>query len=84
MNEIKKLLEQGKQLIGSDRTLKELRKGNVTKVYVSTNASKSLLEDLEYYKEIGGVELISLNMNSEELGTFCKKPFRISVIGALK
>ncbi len=84
IDEIRKLLNTDKIIIGTDRTLKLLRKGELAKVFVSSNAEVEAKKDLEYYKKIGGVEVHALDVNNEELGTICGKPFLVSVIGVKK
>jgi len=84
IDEIRKLLNTDKIVIGTERTLKLLRKGEVGKVFVSRNAEPEAKKDLEYYKKVGGVEVNLLEVNNEELGTICGKPFLVSVIGVKK
>jgi ribosomal protein L30E len=84
MNEIKKLLESDKLVIGKDRTLKLLRKGELEKVYLANNLDPESLEDIERYAELNKTEVIKIKLNNDELGTFCKKPFSIAVMGLQK
>jgi len=84
MEEIRKLLGSEKLILGKERTLKELRKGNLQKVFIASNLDDQTKKDLEYYQEINNFELINSNMTNEELGTLCRKPFSVAVIGLLK
>lgn len=78
--EIKKLLDSEKLLIGSEQTLKELRTGSLSKVYMAQNPKPELKEDIERYAGIAQVEIVLLDVPNDELGTLCKKPFPISVL----
>jgi len=84
MEEIRKLLGSEKLILGKERTLKELRKGNLQKVFIASNLDEQTKKDLEYYQEINNFELIDSSMTNEELGTLCRKPFSIAVMGLLK
>ena len=84
MKEIKKLLESDKLIIGKDRVLKYLKKGGLEKVFLASNVDESSLSDIEYYAGLGDVSVERLSLANDELGTFCKKPFSISVMGLLK
>lgn len=80
ISEIKKLLEEGKLVIGSDRTLKNLKAGKTGKVFLCSNPDANLKEDLEHYCTVGGVEIVQLDVPNDELGAICKKPFSIQVL----
>ena len=81
MKDLKEAVKEGKGLIlGTQRTLKKLKMGEVKKVYVSSNCPEDVLEDIEHYTKIHKIPLIKLKENNEELGIICKKPFYISVL----
>ena len=84
MKEIKKLLESEKLIIGKDKTMKSLKKGDLAKVFLASNLDAESLEDVERYAELSKVEVEKLSYPNDELGTFCKKPFSISMMGLLK
>lgn len=84
VSEIRKLLATEKLIFGLERTLKLLRQGKLAKVFVSNNCRPQAKEDLKRYCELGNVEFAELDKSGEELGTVCKKPFFISVIGVAK
>jgi ribosomal protein L30E len=81
VEEIKELLPSGRLTIGTDTTMKALRAGKLEKLFVSKNAPEEILSDIE---DIGGAETVRLNLVNTELGTVCKKPFVISILGLLK
>ncbi len=84
MNEIKKYLGTDKLVIGKDKTMKALSNGKVEKVILASNAPKDLVSDIDYYKKLGGFEVVTTKFSNDELGTFCKKSFSISVLAILK
>jgi len=84
IEEIRKLLDSEKLLLGTDRTLKAMRSGTLKKIYIASNIDKKIKEDIEHYKEMSDFEILELKENNVDLGTICKKPFSISVIGLVK
>ena len=82
--EIRKLLNSKKLLIGKDEVLKNIRKGLIVKVFIASNCPTALHEDLEKYSKISNFELLETKVPNDELGTVCKKPFSIVVLGILK
>ena len=82
--EIKKLIKEEKLVIGKDEVLKGLRTGKFEKVFVAENCPAELLEDLEKYAPMSGIEIVKTGVNNVELGDVCKKPFAIAVLGLLK
>ncbi len=81
---IKKLLETEKIVIGADRVEKLMRQGRISKVFVTLNCKESVRGDIESYARISKAEFVQLDIENDELGVACKKPFSISVIGVVK
>jgi len=67
--------------MGTERTMKLLRKGELKEVYLSKNCPKQIQEDVEHYAKLHSVKVNRAEETNEELGVICKKPFPISVIG---
>jgi large subunit ribosomal protein L30e len=84
IEEIRKLLKDNEVVLGTERTLKELKTGKIEKVYLSDNAPEEVRADLNKYGKLNDVEIVNLKFSNEELGEICKKPFLISVIGKIK
>lgn len=82
--EIRKNLITKKLIIGTDETLKNIRKGLITKVYVASNCPEDLMKDLRRYSKISGFEIFDTKLPNDELGAVCKKPFNIALLGVLK
>jgi large subunit ribosomal protein L30e len=79
--ELKKLLESKKLILGTDETVKFLRQGKVKKIFLASNCSPQVKDDLAQYCKVGNVECVELSQSNEEIGVLCKKPFAISVVG---
>jgi large subunit ribosomal protein L30e len=82
--EIKKMLKEKNLVIGTERTIKNLKLGKVEKVIVTSNCSEKTQKDIEYYAGLGKAEVLKIKYPNEELGIMCKKPFAISVLSILK
>ncbi len=82
--EIRKLLKSKSFIIGSERTLKNLKLGKVSKVYVSSNCSEKTKDAIEHYSKLSKVKVVKLKYPNDELGILCKKPFSISVLSVMK
>lgn len=79
--EIKKALQAKKAVIGTNRVIKQLKLGKLEKVFLTSNTSKDIKESIKYYAKLSKTKVIQLKQPNEELGTICKKPFAISVLG---
>jgi large subunit ribosomal protein L30e len=84
MDEIKKLLNSEKLIMGKDETLKAIRSGKLKKLFLASNADPKFLKDIDYYKNMTEIEIVNLQLTNEEIGSLCRKPFSISVLGVLK
>ncbi len=82
--ELKKNLGKNKLVIGKDETLKNIKRGKIAKVYATNNIDVNVKEDLLFYSQNFGIELVELDFDQTQLGIICKKPFPISVVGLLK
>ncbi len=82
--EIRKGLATKKLVIGTDETLKNIRKGLIRVVYVASNCSEDVMKDLKRYSKMSGFEIFDTKLPNDELGAVCKKPFNIALLGMLK
>ncbi len=81
VSELKKAVEEKKIILGKDRTIKKLRRGEITKVFLASNCSKDDEEEIKHLAKIGSVKVEKLKQPNEEVGLLCKKSFSISVLG---
>lgn len=84
VSQLKKLIENKKMVIGSSVTLKELKKGTVKRVFLSSNIPKKDKDDMEHYAKLSKAEVVETGISNEELGIICKKSFLISVLSEKK
>ncbi len=84
IEEIKKILGTEKMVIGTDKVIKNIKKGSISRVFLASNTSPAVKKQLEYYSKLAKIEMILLDKSNEDLGAFCKKSFKISVLGILK
>ncbi|MBN2459061.1 ribosomal L7Ae/L30e/S12e/Gadd45 family protein [Candidatus Woesearchaeota archaeon] len=81
VDEIKKMLKSGSLVIGAESTVKALRKNELVKVFLASNAPEGLVNDIGHYAAIAKVEVERLEIPNDDLGVVCKKPFLIACIG---
>ena len=84
ISEIKKALKNKKVIIGTERTLKNLKLGKISKIFLTSNCSEDIKKDIKYYSKLAKVEVVQLKQPNDELGALCKKPFSISVLSVVK
>jgi len=84
IDDIKKGVKERKIIIGTSRTIKALKLGKISKVFLTSNCPSDVKEDIEYYSKLSKVKVVKLRQPNVELGTICKKPFPISVLSFKK
>ena len=84
VTEFKKLIKSKNLLIGTERTIKNLKLGNVERVFLSSNCPQNVEKDLDHYASLSKADIVKLQYPNDELGVICKKPFSISVLALLK
>jgi large subunit ribosomal protein L30e len=84
VSELKKLLKENKLVFGSDEVMKGLRTGRFSKIFLASNSSSQLKEDINSYASVNGVDVVTTSLQNTELGNLCKKPFAITVLGLIK
>ena len=77
--DIKDDVKKKKSFFGLDVVIKKITEGKLSRVYMAANCPKK--EQLTNVAQLHSVELILLTENNKDLGTLCKKPFSISVVG---
>lgn len=84
ITEIKKLLKMDKVIIGTEKTIKNLKLGKLSKIFLSENCPEDVKGDISRYAGLVDVKVTKLNLPNDELGVLCKKPFSTSVLGITK
>jgi len=79
-DELKKAIKEKKLTIGTERTIKNLKLGKATIVFLASNCKPEVKEQIEHYAKISGAKIIKLDVPDKEIGLLCKKPFNVSVL----
>lgn len=82
--EIKDAIKSKKVVIGSGRTLKELKLGKVKFIIIAKNCPKNIIKDIKNNAKLSKSEINEFSGNSIELGTLCKKPFSAAIVSIKK
>lgn len=64
--------------------MKELKRGTVQTVFLSSNCPAEVEADFTVYGKMGKVAIVKVPQSNEELGVICKKPYVISVLSLKK
>lgn len=81
MKELRLKVQDNKAVIGTDRVMKELKAGHLSKIFLAKNCRNDVKGDIEYYAGLSSVPVVVVDFDNEELGVFCKKNFFVSVLG---
>ncbi|PIZ51389.1 50S ribosomal protein L30 [Candidatus Woesearchaeota archaeon CG_4_10_14_0_2_um_filter_33_13] len=81
---LKEKVKDGKAILGTERVLKQLRLGNLDRIFLASNCPSEVKKDLTINAGLVGATLIDLELSNEELGVLCKKNFFITVLGIVK
>lgn len=73
-------IEKNKIIYGAETTIKQAKKNNVEKVYITIDCH----EDIEKKLRDSKLNIIKLTLTKEALKELCKKPFNISVLAIIK
>ncbi|HIH10626.1 TPA: 50S ribosomal protein L30 [Candidatus Woesearchaeota archaeon] len=80
LKELRQKITDNKVVLGTERVLKALREQAVERVLVARNCPDQIRNDLVHYAALVNIPIITLGLNNEELGVFCKKNFFVSVL----
>jgi len=81
--EIRKAMETGKVIMGTDKSLKALKNGDAKLVIYASNCESESKDDLDYYSNLGNVPTLQYKGTGVDLGMVCGKPFVVSMIAIL-
>jgi ribosomal protein L30E len=79
LEEVKKALKENKLVYGQDRTMKMIRSGKATHIFLASNCPAVIKQEMKKLADISKIAITELKETNEELGTICKKTFSISV-----
>ncbi|MGM5483957.1 MAG: ribosomal L7Ae/L30e/S12e/Gadd45 family protein [Nanobdellota archaeon] len=84
INEITEALNNEKLLIGTDVVMRNLKNGDLKKVYVTSNAPEIIKNDIDNYAKLTDTEVSFLEETNEDLKEICKKRFNVSIVASSK
>ena len=79
LEELKKALKENKLIYGKDRTMKMIKSGKATNIFLASNCPAIVKQDMKKLANISKIVITELKESNEDLGTICKKTFSISV-----
>ncbi len=79
--QIRKLIEEKKVTIGADETMRALRNDQIKTLILASNTAAQTRESVMRAATLTNVPVDDLSLPNDQLGTMCKKPFAISVLG---
>jgi ribosomal protein L30E len=79
LDNLKKAIKEKKLIIGTERTVSALKRGEVKEVFISKNCPELLRKEIKNYAAISNISVNELKKSNEEIGTICKKPFSINL-----
>lgn len=82
--DLRKLIASKSLIVGVDKTLKELKKGTLSKVILASNCAEDTKETMKRYCKLAKIPCEELKDIDTEIGVICRKQFCISVAGVLK
>ncbi|WP_461866087.1 50S ribosomal protein L30e [Thermococcus sp.] len=81
--ELRKVLETGKIIIGSKRTIELSKTGGAKLIIIAKNAPKDVKDDVTYYSRLSNIPVYEFDGTSVELGTLLGKPFVIAALAVV-
>ena len=76
LSELRKVLKEKKVVYGARVTIKNLKRGKVTKIFLTSNCSEDIRKEIKSYD----VDVVELKIPSDELAMICKRSHPISVL----
>ncbi|NJE07340.1 50S ribosomal protein L30e [Thermococcus sp. M39] len=81
--ELRKALETGKVVIGSNKTVKLAKIGGAKLIIVAKNAPKEVKDDIYYYAKLSNIPVYEYEGTSVDLGTLLGKPFVVASLAII-
>ncbi|MFH1376772.1 MAG: 50S ribosomal protein L30e [Candidatus Woesearchaeota archaeon] len=79
IKELKAAIKENKVIMGTERTIKDIKRGKPKEVFIAKNCQEDLKKQIKHYCKLSKITLTELDETNEELGTLCKKPFSINM-----
>ncbi|MFH1638055.1 MAG: ribosomal L7Ae/L30e/S12e/Gadd45 family protein [Candidatus Woesearchaeota archaeon] len=80
IGELKKAIKEQKLVYGARETIKKLKLGEVKVVFLASNCSPELKEDIRRYSKLSEIQVHELDIPDTEIGMMCKRMHLVSVL----
>jgi len=80
VEQLKKALRDEKCTFGLSETMKNLKRGKVSTVFLASDCHRDVKEKLSHYGKLGKLSVMELEINGAEIGTLAKRQFSISIV----
>lgn len=80
---LKLTIETGKVVIGSKRTLENLKRGKIKAVIMARNCPERIKRDFKWYAKLAKTPVYLFNGTSMDLGAVCGRGHVISALGIM-
>ncbi|MCK4883431.1 MAG: 50S ribosomal protein L30e [Candidatus Diapherotrites archaeon] len=80
---IRRAVDTGKVVFGSNKTIQEIKTGDLKMVVVASNCPKDIKERIEHYSKLSNVPVYDFKGTGVELGSTCGKPFSVAVLNIM-
>ncbi|BAW31776.1 MAG TPA: 50S ribosomal protein L30e [Methanothermobacter sp.] len=77
---IRVAVDTGNVILGSRKSIQNLKLGKGKLVIIAENAPEDVKEDVEYYSKLSNIPVYVYNGSSVELGSVCGKPFTVTTL----
>lgn len=80
LEKLKKVLKEKEVTVGTNETLRKVKGGKVSIVFLAKDCKPLVRKQMEHYAKLKAVELLDLDVTAAELGTICKKQYPVSIL----
>lgn len=80
VEQLKKVLKDEKCTFGLNETLKNIKLGKASTIFLASDCKVSDKEKILHYKKIGKLNVVELDINGHEVGALSKKQFSVAVL----
>ena len=77
---IRVAVDTGDVILGSDKSIQELKLGKGKLVVIAKNCPADIREDVERYANLSEITIYSYDGTSVDLGSVCGKPFTVATL----
>jgi len=80
IEQLKDAFKEKKLTYGFNETIKLVKRGKATVVFIAKGAEPKMYDDLTTATAISNTKVIELNATPQEVGAVCKKPFPVTIL----